>query len=391
MTTVPILKTSRHDFSKLLQILLLAAGAMMLLNAQTKETKGPDTIVFANGEKLSGHFVKSTGSSVTFKSDALGEITIDWSKVKELETTAKVAVIRKGVMLRRKAIPSDVPQGTLAMQDQKLQITPAPGTPPQSIPVGDSAQILDQAAFQKAITRTPGFFTDWTGNITLGASLVQGTQDNRTATGALNLVRAEPTESWLNPSSKTSIILVESYGELSQPSTPTIRTSITHGAAEQDKYFTPSVFAFGQADFDHNFSQGLDLQQTYSGGIGWTAIKSATQELDVKAGASYIRQQFLSGSNGVPTPTRSLVGSVFGEHYHRKLARGASLDQNLTFTPAWNDTSAYSALFNTLLAMPVFKRLSVSASVSDTFLNDPPEGFKKNSFQFTLGITYAFK
>ncbi len=277
------------------------------------------------------------------------------------------------------------------MQDKKIQVTPAPGAPPQSIPVADAAQILDQAAFQKAMTRTPGFLSDWAGTITLGASLVQATQDSRTATGALNLVRAEPTESWLNPSYKTSIIFAESYGELSQPSTPTIRTSITHGAVEQDKYFAPSVFAFGQADFDHNFSQGLELQQTYSGGIGWTALKSATQELDLKASASYIRQQFQTGSNGVPTPVKSLVGSVFGEHYHRKLPRGASLDQNLTFTPAWNDTSAYSALFNTLLAMPVFKRLSVSASVADTFLDDPPVGFKKNSFQFTLGITYAFK
>jgi hypothetical protein len=27
----------------------------------------------------------------------------------------------------------------------------------------------------------------------------------------------------------------------------------------------------------------------------------------------------------------------------------------------------------------------------DTFLNDPPPGFRKNSFQFTAGLTYALK
>ena len=41
--------------------------------------------------------------------------------------------------------------------------------------------------------------------------------------------------------------------------------------------------------------------------------------------------------------------------------------------------------------MPVFKRLSVAISALDMFLNDPPPGFKKNSFQFTTGITYSLK
>jgi hypothetical protein len=29
--------------------------------------------------------------------------------------------------------------------------------------------------------------------------------------------------------------------------------------------------------------------------------------------------------------------------------------------------------------------------VIDTFLNDPPPTFKKNSFQLTTGLTYAIK
>jgi len=59
----------------------------------------------------------------------------------------------------------------------------------------------------------------------------------------------------------------------------------------------PRFYAFGQGAFDHNFSQGLDLQQTYSGGIGWTLIDRANQTLDLKASLSYVRQQF-SGAPG---------------------------------------------------------------------------------------------
>jgi hypothetical protein len=294
-------------------------------------------------------------------------------------------VIPKGVKLTKNRDTSQVPQGTIAMQDQKLQITPASGTPVQSIPVGDSQLVLDQGAFQKAMTHTPGFLSDWKGTITAGATLVQATQDNYTFNAAISMVRAEPTEDWLNPSYRTSFAFSDSYGEVTQPATPTIKTSIFHAAAEQDQYFTPSVFAFGQADFDHNYSQGLELQQTYNGGIGWTVVKTAAQELDLKGSVSYIRQEFETG------PSMNLIGSVFAEHYNRKLPRGVVMDENLSVTPAWNNTSAYSAAFTTLFTMPIYKRLSGSTGVTDTFLNDPPAGFKKNSFQFTLGLTYTLQ
>lgn len=375
--------------------LLLWAGAVALVHAQANQA-GPDTIIFTNGDKLAGHFVRASDSSVTFQNDALanksnpmGTLSIDWSKVRELDTAGKVAVLRKGVKFRRHHTPLDIPIGTLQMQNQTLQITAAPGSPVQPIPLAQSAVVIDQDSFQKAANRSPGIFNDWTGTITAGATLVQATQTNRTFTAGVAVVRAEPTEDWLNPSYRTSFAFTESYGRLTQPGAITIKTSIFHGAAEQDQYFTSAVFAFGQADFDHNYSQGLDLQQTYNGGIGWTVVKNAAEQLDLKASVNYIRQQFLPAANGVTPPSLSLVGSGFSEHYLRKFARGATLDESLSATPAWNNTSAYSAAFSTLLTIPVYKHLSGSTGVIDTFLNDPPPGFKKNSFQFTLGVTYA--
>ena len=380
---------------RLVRLFCLSIGSAVLAAAQAPAPKapqpGPDVITLASGEKLTGHFVRSTGSNVTFKSDGLGEVTIDWSKVRSLQTTAKVAVIGKDVKLRKKHLPSNVPQGTLGMQEQKMQIAPAPPAAPQSIPVADASVVIDQDAFQKALMRTPGILSDWTGTLTAGATLVHATQNNQTFTGAAALVRAEPTEDWLEPGYRTLINFSESYGKLTQPATPTIKTSIYHAGAEQDEYFTMSLFGFGQGGFDHNYSQGLDLQQTYAGGIGWTAIKNDAQELDLKGSASYIRQAFLAGASGVAPASQSLVGSVFSEHYQRKLPRGARLDQTLSVTPAWNNTNAYSAAFGALMSIPVYKHLSGSVSLTDTYLNDPPPGFKKNSLQFTLGVTYTLQ
>jgi len=43
------------------------------------------------------------------------------------------------------------------------------------------------------------------------------------------------------------------------------------------------MFGFAQALLDHNYSQGLDLQQDYGGGIGFVVLKNPKQELDVKS------------------------------------------------------------------------------------------------------------
>lgn len=369
---------------KIIIRILLALAALSLAVAQTK-TPPPDEIVFTNGDKLLGHFVRATGAQVTFKSDILGDLTIDWKKVKELRTSAKVAVIPKGVTMRKNGDTAKIPQGTLAVEDQKLQITPAAGGAPQTIPVGDAAVVVDQPAFEKAVNTRTSFFKEWKGAITAGGSLVQSTQNSENFTGAITLIRTEPSENWLDPRNRTSLNFSEAFGEVTQPNTPTVKTAIFHAGIRRDEYFTKTWFAFGEASFDHNYSQGLTLQQTYDGGIGWTAVKTANQELDLKGSIAYIKQQFAAG------PEQSLIGAVFAEHYNRKLPHGVMLDENASVTPAFNNTNAYSAAFSTLFTMPVYKHLSGTTGIIDTFLNDPPPGFKKNSFQFTLGLTYVLQ
>src|SRR5580692_984578 len=97
-----------------------------------------DVMVFTDGERLVGKFVRSNGASATFKSDAIGEITVDWSKVKELQSSQAFAVIPKNVQLKRNADTSKIPEGTIAVADQKITVTPAAGQPVQTVAVADA-------------------------------------------------------------------------------------------------------------------------------------------------------------------------------------------------------------------------------------------------------------
>jgi len=365
--------------------LAAACGSTLLYSQAPGGTAKPqpDILIFTDGEKLIGQLKSAKGDSVVFKSDMAGEVTVAWSKIQELHTSQPFAVIGKNVTVARHADVSQVPQGNVAMTDQKIVVESAA---PRTVPVADAAYLVSQPDFEKAINREAGFLQDWGGSVTAGVGLVEATQNSETFTGAIALVRTEPTENWMNPSTRTLLGFSAAYGKISQPGTPDIKTAIYHAGAEEDKYFSPRLFAFGQAAFDHNYSQGLDLQQSYGGGLGWTTYKTGAAELDVKASISYIRQSF-----DVSTSNENLVGTTFAEIYTRKFQHGILLNEQISFTPAWNDTSAYFGTGTISLTLPVHKRLSTSLAALDTFLNDPPPGFKKNSFQFTAGLAYALK
>lgn len=358
--------------------------AARFLSAQAAKPEA-DTLELMDGEKLIGHFEQSNGSSVKFKSDVLGEVTVDWSKIKELHTSQKFAVLPKDLKLKKNSDISNIPQGNIAASDQKITVTPAAGAP-QTINVADTGNVIEQTAFENAVRRTPSFFSDWGGGVTAGASLVEATQQSRTFTSAINLIRTIPDEDWLRRRNRTEVDFTFSYGTVSQPATPTVKTDIYHGDIQRDEYISASVFGFGQAAFDHNFSQGLDLQQTYAGGLGWSVIKRANETLDLKAGLTYVRQQFQTMS-----ADQNLAGSTFEEDFTRGLKRGIKFTQQLIVTPAWNNSNALTASGNATLTVPVYKRTNFSLGTIDNYLHDPPPGFKKNSFQFTMGLNYSLR
>ncbi len=100
-----------------------------------------------------------------------------------------------------------------------------------------------------------------------------------------------------------------------------------------------------------------------------------------------------SNSSTGSTTNENLIGSTLSLSYvlHRKFV---TYTQGLAFIPAFNDPHAYSANETNTLAFPAYKNLSFSLGTLDSYLNDTPVSeppTKHNSFQFTMGLTYAIK
>jgi len=376
----------RHRFTRtglLLGSLLSLASA---LSAQTPAKPEPDVLDFGDGERLVGHLVSATGGTVTFHSDAAGDVKVDWAKVKSLKSAGKFAVAEKGVVLDKHADPSQIPQGTVSLADQKLTVNPGTAAP-TVIPVADATNVVPQASFLNAF-RTPKFYQDWHGSASFGVDLIEATQKSRNITAGVSLQRIVSDESWISPRYKTLFNLNFADGQLSQNGSPSIRTDIVHASFEHDIFLSKKLFVDVSADFLHSVSQGMKLQQTYGGGLGYVLLKGENQELDVKASIVYVRQQFEPNGTSPLLASKSLVAAAVGETYTRNLKGGIAFHEGLSFIPAFNETSAYTANAYANLAIPVKKRISITIGGIESYINEPPLGFKKNSFEFVTQLTY---
>jgi hypothetical protein len=365
----------------------------------------PDVLIFENGDQLTGKLERVAAGNIVFASDMAGEVTISVDKVKELKSGAQFALLRKGEKLGKEKKP--VPEGTIAVVDGKLTVTPVVD-PAVTLPAKEVAYLVDQKTFDKELNHKAKWYQGWTGQASGGATLVRSTTTATTLTAGLNLLRTLPGVPWMPARNRTTVNVNESYGKnttpgaIPQPAPPakpipdvTTLSSIFHADAERDEYFSPRFYALADTSFDHNYAQGLQLQQVYGGGIGWTPIQTSKQQLDLKIDVHYEKQEYITtpvnGTVVTTTPTTNLIGSTIFESYHRDLPKKLVFTEIATILPAFNNTNAYSANGTATLAIPVFKRLSALISTTDNFLNDPAFGYKKNSYQFVTGVTYLLR
>ena len=352
----------------------------------------PDVIVFTNGDQLTGTLERATGDSFVFKSDVVGEVTVSADKIKELRASGKFVALKKDEKITR----TSKQPGAITYGDNAISVADTKSGAPEVIPVKNLANLIDDATFTTEVTSNPGIWYGWHGAVSGGITVIESTQNGQSYNVAVNLARLIPSVDFLPPRTRSTINVLETYGKITQPAIPqtipptlasVTKTNIFHADAEHDKYFDATkLYGLVGVSFDHNYSQGLNLQQIYGIGLGWTFIKTPVQQFDVKADVHYERQNFQP-----PTPNTNLIGSSFTELYHRNLPAKIIFTESGTFIPAWNNTNAYSAIFAAGLQMPTYKRLSLNVNLLDNYLNNPAVGFNNNSLQFITGVLYTLK
>ncbi len=353
-----------------------------------------DVLVFANGDRLTGKLLRGVKDSVVFHSDVLGDVTVPLAKIKDLQSSGSFAVLRKGVPVDESQRLKPEP---IQISSEGVVMVPVDGPAAPAIPLQQVAYIVDAKTFDKDLVHRAGLLDGWSGSVTAGATVAQSTQHGGTFNTAASFVRQVPLLSALRARNKTTFGLQETYGTLTTPvisadgvvqvgPADVVKTSVFHADVERDEYFSPRGYALANAEFDHNYSQGLQLQQTYGVGVGATVFTSRVQKLELKVDLHYQKQEFFVASQNL-----NLIGATLAENYRAELPYKVVFTESAGVSPAFNDLNAYAANGNFGLAVPVFKQLSVSLTATDSFLNNPSPGYQKNSLQLNTGLTYLLK
>jgi hypothetical protein len=136
--------------------------------------------------------------------------------------------------------------------------------------------------------------------------------------------------------------------------------------------------------YDHNSTAGLNLQQIYGAGIGFTALRRPSQELNSTLTTSYTNQQFQ-----VSSANQSLVGATFTTTYFYRFPNKIIFNENSYITPEFNNSRAYLAYLSAGLTIPVIFSLAFSIQAIDNYWNEPAPGFVNNSFQLNAGVSFT--
>ena len=210
----------------------------------------------------------------------------------------------------------------------------------------------------------------WTGAITAGATIVRSTDSVTSFTAGIALARLIAHRGLSAPRNPHNL---QPHRDLRQghlarhpPDHPALALACRH----QDQHLPrrrrtrlvlhPRLYALANTAFDHNYLSGPGPPAALRRRRRLDARPNRHQQLDLKADIHYERQSFFG------QPEVNLIGSIFGEAYHRDLPHKIVFTQAADYIPSWNNSQAYSAMFTAGIVLPTWKRLGASTSPSPT-------------------------
>jgi putative salt-induced outer membrane protein YdiY len=236
---------------------------------------------------------------------------------------------------------------------------------------GEDGEFLERAAVKLAY---------WSGNYDLNFSASFATDDNLALGTAFGL-RRERGPSRLRLGGRYRLSMQKLDGE----SRETTQNDV-YGELRQEYDLTDRLFAFGQADAEYDQIEELTIRTVPTAGLGYALYKSETTRVSVEAGGGYVYQRFFGGD------TTQYPTAAFGAESDVKLGLGgARWLTRIDYTPAvahWADEWLLRG--ESSLLLPIARRVSIKATVLDTYNSAPADETDNNSLTTLLGVSLGF-
>lgn len=213
-----------------------------------------DTVLFKNGDRLSGKLVEATHDEVTFAGTSTGTISLQWKTIQRINLyRSSLAVTSKASSSSSALNKFTVNLDAIEVHESDLVLTQSGAGPTMTVP------IVDFVSLDPPGVRSGSILKGWRGMLQTQDSLTGATQKKYDVAGSLHVAR--PTQSKDAFSHQvTSVTLQADFGEASKPNASPVRTVLYQGILQQDVYLNDkgTAYLFGLSDFYHNLSLGMN-------------------------------------------------------------------------------------------------------------------------------------
>lgn len=358
---VRLVAAGRPSWLAALLVLLFTTFATKPLAAREKS----DVIVMKNGDRITCQVKQLRSDTLYIKVDyILTTLAVDWTKVDHLESNQLFLItMRDGsVYTGTLAAPQASPGGVMQIEifeppDKRTTLTVA------QISKVDQASNLVRQRFS--------------GQVGLGFTYSKG---NQTSQYNLTSDVSYSDERWSAGVDYTSNLTSNSASNVSTRNDVTL--SVERRMPWNNWYYT------GVADFLQSSVQGIQLQDTFGGGIGRTVKNTGHTFFTIYGGFGWqqidYEQRLLSG------PTQQVTSGLIGTQLRLFRFDRTNLTINATLLPAITDPGRVHFNLNAAYYVKLWRKLNWNCTFYGNWDNRPPPGFSTSDYGASSGISMNF-
>ena len=345
--------TTRNRFQYRLLVVLLLLWALPASAAPKT-----DTVIFKNGDRLTGELKSLRRGQLNLNTDATGTIGIEWDKVSNVISNQKIQIeTSSGIRFF----------GSLTASQEGSTIVVITAAGPQTL---DAEQIIVMNPIEGGgihaldVDLSVGFDYAKAGGVkhaTVGVNM-----DFR------SLIRIE--------SLRFSTVITDSS---TQESSRRTNLGLQHARLWSKRWFST-----GSLTFDQNDELGLDLRSSIGGGGGRNLIQSNTMLLSLEGGLQFSRENLVTEEEDIDS-----LEATFTAKWDWFLFQDPDLDwsSRLQIIPSLTDTGRVRGELDTTLSWEIIGDLNWDISLYGSWDNQPQSAEGATSdYGVNTALSYDF-
>ena len=325
-----------------------------------------DVVVMKNGDRWTCEVKELTAGVLYVGLDYVdGTVSVQWSKVARLESSQLFFVrTRNGLVYT----------GKLATVDN-------PSSKPVQIQIAETEEktmVIDSSQIVRMEEESEKFWPRFNGDIDFGISYSKGNQATQYNFGALSEYFRER---WAAQATFNSNLSSNSGS-----------TTSTRNQLDLSSYrLLPwnNYFYKGVGDFLQSSVQGIRVQTTLGGGIGYFIRYTNRMTISVLGGLAWQGTDYKQ-STAVPQGTQNIAAALIAAELRVFKFKKTNLDVSATLVPAFSDPGRVVYGTNATYYLKLFSNLSGNVKFYGNWDNRPPPNFSGSDYGAISGLSWTF-